>query len=56
MGVVISRGDGGGKQTDAKEYKCYAGPVYVSAPGQCIDVEGIVPSYTIVKLNNVHCG
>ncbi|GAA4928540.1 hypothetical protein HD597_004438 [Nonomuraea thailandensis] len=55
-GVVISRGDGSGKDADADNYKYYAGPVYVSAPGQCIDVEGISPSWTSVKLNNVHCG
>ncbi|MEV0615077.1 spore-associated protein A [Nonomuraea sp. NPDC050404] len=55
-GVVISRGDGSGKDTDAGDFKYYAGPVYVSAPGQCIDVEGISPSWTSVKLNNVHCG
>jgi hypothetical protein len=55
-GVTISRGDGSGKDTDADNYKYYAGPVYVSAPGQCIDVEGISPSWTSVKLNNVHCG
>jgi hypothetical protein len=55
-GVVISRGDGSGKDSDADNYQYYAGPVYVSAPGQCIDVEGISPSWTSVKLNNVHCG
>ncbi|NJP92895.1 serine/threonine protein kinase [Nonomuraea sp. FMUSA5-5] len=55
-GVVISRGDGSGEDSDAGNYKYYAGPVYVSAPGQCIDVEGISPSWTSVKLNNVHCG
>ncbi|GAA2871690.1 serine/threonine protein kinase [Nonomuraea rubra] len=55
-GVVLSRGDGSGRVSDAGDYKYYAGPVYVSAPGQCIDVEGISPSWTSVKLNNVHCG
>ncbi|MFI7131564.1 spore-associated protein A [Nonomuraea sp. NPDC050153] len=55
-GVTISRGDGSGKDEDAKEYKYYAGPVYVSARGGCIDVEGISPAWTSVKLNNVHCG
>ncbi|MFB4273561.1 hypothetical protein [Nonomuraea sp. GTA35] len=55
-GVVISRGDGSGESYDAGNYKYYAGPVYVSAPGQCIDVEGISPEWTSVKLNNVHCG
>ncbi|MEU1392786.1 MULTISPECIES: spore-associated protein A [unclassified Nonomuraea] len=55
-GVVISRGDGSGKDSDAGNYQYYAGPVYVSAAGQCIDVEGISPSWTSVKLDNVHCG
>ncbi|YCK38082.1 hypothetical protein ACNF49_29735 [Actinomadura sp. ATCC 39365] len=34
----------------------YAGSVCISAPGQCLDVEGISPSWTSVKLNIVHCG
>lgn len=54
--VTISRGDGSGRSTDAGEYKIYAGPVYVSAPGQCIDVGATVPAWTIRELNNVHCG
>ncbi|WP_345576975.1 hypothetical protein [Nonomuraea rosea] len=49
-------GRGSGKDSDADNYQYYAGPVYVSAPGQCIDVEGISPAWTSVKLNNVHCG
>ncbi|MFI6394941.1 spore-associated protein A [Nonomuraea sp. NPDC050547] len=54
--VSISRGDGSGDHTDAGYYTHYAGPVYVSAPGQCIDVAGTVPGYTTRTLNNVHCG
>ncbi|MEV4833917.1 hypothetical protein AB0K05_05305 [Nonomuraea sp. NPDC049486] len=54
--VTISRGDGSGADTDAGNYKYYAGPVYVSAPGQCIDVSATVPAWTILELNNVHCG
>jgi hypothetical protein len=54
--VTISRGDGSHKDTDAGEYKYYAGPVYVSAPGQCIDVVATVPAWVILELNNVHCG
>ncbi|SEH03621.1 hypothetical protein SAMN05444920_14035 [Nonomuraea solani] len=38
--VTISRGDGSGSSTDAGRYESYAGPVYVSASGQCIDVAG----------------
>ncbi|GGK75937.1 hypothetical protein Ppa06_39980 [Planomonospora parontospora subsp. parontospora] len=41
--VTISRGDGSGEDTDTGQYKYYAGPVYVSASGQCIDVAGTVP-------------
>ncbi|MEO3806098.1 hypothetical protein [Nonomuraea sp. B1E8] len=55
-GVIISRGDGSGEDADAGEFTYYAGPVYVSAPNQCIDVEGIVPAWNSRKLNNVHCG
>lgn len=54
--VTISRGDGSGENTDAGRYTTYAGPVYVSAPGQCIDVAGTVPDYVTRNLNNVHCG
>lgn len=54
--VTISRGDGSGEDTDAGQYKTYAGPVYVSAPGQCIDVAGTVPDWVTRELNNVHCG
>ncbi|MFI7462034.1 hypothetical protein [Nonomuraea sp. NPDC049646] len=55
-GVVISRGDDSRKSRDAGNYKYYAGSVCISAPGHCLDVEGISPSWTSVKLNNVHCG
>ncbi|TDD21585.1 hypothetical protein [Nonomuraea diastatica] len=54
--VTISKADGSGEHTDANEYEYYAGPVYVSAPGQCIDVAGTVPAWTTTELNNVHCG
>ncbi|GAA4985116.1 hypothetical protein HD597_004096 [Nonomuraea thailandensis] len=33
-----------------------AGPVYVSAPGQCIDVSGTVVAGKTIDLDNVHCG
>ncbi|MCF6473163.1 spore-associated protein A [Nonomuraea sp. MG754425] len=55
-GVIISRADGSGRDSDAGEYQYYAGPVYVSAPGQCIDVEGVSPAWTVTTLNDVHCG
>ncbi|NBE93062.1 hypothetical protein FE391_07660 [Nonomuraea sp. KC401] len=55
-GVAISRGDGSGNDSDAGEFTHYAGPVYVSAPNQCIDVQGTVPDWNTRKLNNVHCG
>lgn len=54
--VTISRGDGSGEDTNAGQFKYYAGPVYVSAPGQCIDVAGTVPDWVTRELNNVHCG
>jgi hypothetical protein len=54
--VVISRGDGSGEDSNSGEFTYYAGPVYVSASGQCIDVEATVPAWVILKLNNVHCG
>jgi hypothetical protein len=54
--AVISRGDGSGEDSNSGEFTYYAGPVYVSASGQCIDVEATVPAWTILKLNNVHCG
>ncbi|GAA1708756.1 hypothetical protein [Nonomuraea bangladeshensis] len=54
--VVISRGDGSGEDSNSGTFTYYAGPVYVSAPGQCIDVQGTVPDWVTVKLNNVHCG
>jgi hypothetical protein len=53
--VTISRGDGSGEKTNAGQFKYYAGPVYVSAPGQCIDVAGTVPDWVTLELNNVHC-
>jgi hypothetical protein len=53
--VVISRGDGTGSDPDSGRYTYHAGPVYVSAPGQCIDVEATVPDWVTLKLNNVHC-
>lgn len=55
-GVSISRGDGTGYSVDADYYQYYAGPVYVSAPGQCIDVTGSVVAGKSTSLNNVHCG
>ncbi|WP_127933522.1 hypothetical protein [Nonomuraea polychroma] len=54
--VSISRADGSQEDTDADYYQYYAGPVYVSAPGQCIDVGATVPAWKITELNNVHCG
>lgn len=54
--VTISRGDGSGEDTNAGHFKYYAGPVYVSAAGQCIDVAGTVPDWVTRELNNVHCG
>lgn len=54
--VTISRGDGSGKDPNAGDFKYYAGPVYVSAPGQCIDVSATVPAWVTLELNNVHCG
>ncbi|MEU6724063.1 hypothetical protein ABZ917_10160 [Nonomuraea wenchangensis] len=54
--VVISRGDGSGEDSNSGTFTYYAGPVYVSAPGQCIDVQGTVPDWVTLKLNNVHCG
>ncbi len=54
--VTISRADGSGEHTNAGHYQYYAGPVYVSAPGQCIDVAGTVPDWKTTELNNVHCG
>ncbi|MFD1544931.1 hypothetical protein [Nonomuraea guangzhouensis] len=53
--VKISRGDGSGEQKNGGQYTYYAGPVYVSAPDQCIDVAGAVPDGKTLKLNNVHC-
>ncbi|MGP3918045.1 hypothetical protein [Nonomuraea sp. 10N515B] len=55
-GVSISRADGSGYDPDADYYQYYAGPVYVSAPGQCIDVTGTVVAGKVTELNNVHCG
>ena len=40
---------------DSGNFTYYAGPVYVSAPGQCIDVRGDVGSTVTVK-ESVHCG
>ncbi|WP_127933444.1 spore-associated protein A [Nonomuraea polychroma] len=54
--VTISRADGSQEDTDANYYTYYAGPVYVSAPGACIDVAGTVPDWVTRELNNVHCG
>ncbi|MFC4008580.1 hypothetical protein ACFOY2_15220 [Nonomuraea purpurea] len=54
--VRISKGDGSGGQKNGGQFTYYAGPVYVSAPGQCIDVVGEVPAGVSLELNNVHCG
>ncbi|MEV0199706.1 hypothetical protein [Nonomuraea sp. NPDC050691] len=54
--VVISRGDGSGSDPNSGTFTYYAGPVYVSAGGQCIDVEATVPDWVTLRLNNVHCG
>jgi hypothetical protein len=40
---------------DAKSYTYFAGPVYVSAAGKCIDVRGDIGSKVAVK-ESVHCG
>ncbi|MFB9836875.1 hypothetical protein [Actinoallomurus acaciae] len=40
---------------DQGNYKYYAGPVYVSAAGQCIDLEAQVEDAWLLK-SNVHCG
>jgi hypothetical protein len=54
-GVSISRADGSGEDVDGDYYEYYAGPVYISAPGQCIDVLASIPAWNDTKLNNVHC-
>ncbi|NRQ37867.1 hypothetical protein HII36_39465 [Nonomuraea sp. NN258] len=54
--VSIARADGGDFRMDGDEYEYYAGPVYLSAPGQCIDVRGAVTTGKQTFLNNVHCG
>ncbi|TDD06155.1 spore-associated protein A [Nonomuraea deserti] len=53
--VRIQRSDNTGLDQDGGNYKYYAGPVYVSAPGQCIDVEGSV-GQAGVSYWDVHCG
>ncbi|MFJ2031780.1 hypothetical protein [Streptosporangium sp. NPDC087985] len=55
-GVSISRANGTGYEVNADYFQYYAGPVYVSAPGQCINVSGSVVAGTSTSLNNVHCG
>ncbi|GAA3689144.1 hypothetical protein GCM10022224_063270 [Nonomuraea antimicrobica] len=54
-GVSISRGNDTGYDVDADYYQYYAGPVYVSAPGQCIDVSGTVVAGKSIDLEDVHC-
>ncbi|TXS38371.1 spore-associated protein A [Streptomyces sp. OR43] len=65
MWVHISKANGTSADYDLGDYTYYAGPVYVSAPGDCIDAQGslsfpgsaTVPGVTFTrKLNNVHCG
>ncbi|WP_433243355.1 spore-associated protein A [Streptosporangium sp. CA-135522] len=41
--------------SDHGVYKYYAGPVYASARGRCIDIFALVSDATI-SLSNVHCG
>jgi hypothetical protein len=44
-------------KTDAHTYKQYAGPVYLDAPGQCIDWGGLVGSnFEIPTKWGDHCG
>ncbi|MER6948152.1 spore-associated protein A [Nonomuraea sp. NPDC000554] len=40
---------------DEGTYTYYAGPVYVSARGQCIDVRGYIGKAVVMK-RGVHCG
>ncbi|TDD25359.1 hypothetical protein [Nonomuraea diastatica] len=55
-GVAIRRAGGSGGWVGQRDYfKYYAGPVYVSAPGTCIDAMGLMGGDDRYVWN-VHCG
>jgi hypothetical protein len=55
MNAWIMRSDGTGLSKDVGEYQTYAGPVYVHAPGSCIDWGGFIYDQSAYR-ENVHCG
>ncbi|MFF0390083.1 spore-associated protein A [Kitasatospora sp. NPDC004615] len=55
MGAWIERSDGSGYQGDFGNYTTYAGPVYVYAPGSCIDWGGNIGG-SYASQSNSHCG
>ncbi|WP_157877421.1 spore-associated protein A [Streptomyces odonnellii] len=59
--VALARSSDGKSDLDSGNFSSYAGPVTISAPGQCITVSGVVrnPADTVeasVVAKNVHCG
>ncbi|WP_330460504.1 spore-associated protein A [Streptomyces sp. NBC_00820] len=51
----VSRADGTGYDSDGGQYTTYAGPVYVSAPGTCINWGGTFNESSDYRVNS-HCG
>ncbi|GAA3709305.1 spore-associated protein A [Nonomuraea antimicrobica] len=52
--VVIGLSTKPATDEDKGDFAYYAGPVYVKAPGKCIDVEGYVEDASAVGVS-VHC-
>ncbi|WP_186403746.1 hypothetical protein [[Actinomadura] parvosata] len=56
VGIRVSGAKGNGwAELDQAMYKYYAGPVFVKAPGKCIDVYGVMATATRT-VKSKHCG
>ncbi|MEV2274739.1 spore-associated protein A [Nocardiopsis sp. NPDC049922] len=49
MDAALKTSDGTSWQTDAGQWQTYAGPVYVSAAGQCVDWGGAIQNEWVVR-------
>ncbi|MEO3869764.1 hypothetical protein ABGB18_13130 [Nonomuraea sp. B12E4] len=54
VGIALPTSDGWADY-EADDFKYYAGPVYVTAKGKCIDLVGAVGT-AVRYATNVHCG
>ncbi|GAA5179867.1 hypothetical protein GCM10023322_10860 [Rugosimonospora acidiphila] len=54
--IMVEIDDGGAAHRDSGTYSYYAGPVYVHAPGKCVNFEGQIGNGSIDGVINAYCG